>query len=75
MRDPPAATPASTPIIGTAPSFVVGPDGQGHWLAVETHGLGGGIFVTRVAALDYARAETGRRPAAVLLTLEPIVLR
>lgn len=49
------------------PSFVVGRDARGNWLAVETHGLGGGLFVTRDAALHYARDETGRRPGAVTL--------
>lgn len=47
------------------PSFVVGQDALGHWLAVETHGLGAGTFFTREAALHYARDETGRRPGAV----------
>ncbi len=56
-------------------SFLVGQDGEGHWLAVETHGLGGGIFITRDAALNYALGETGRRPGAVTSTAQPIVLR
>ena len=57
-----------------APAFLVGQDGEGHWLAVETHGLGGGIFVNRDAALHYALGETGRRPGAILLTPGPIRL-
>jgi hypothetical protein len=47
--------------------FLVGQDREGHWLAVETHGLGGGIFRTCRDALHYAAAETGRRPDAVRL--------
>jgi len=58
-----------------APSFVVGPDGEGHWLAVETHGFGGGIFVTREAALGYARAESCHRPGCVAFAEAPIALR
>ena len=56
-------------------SFVVGPDGEGHWIAVETHGRGGGIFVSRDAALGYARAESCHRPGAVAMTSRPIELR
>ena len=52
---------------GTA-SFLVGCDAHGHWIAVETHGLGGGIFRDREAALHYAAFETDRRPGAVRLS-------
>ena len=62
-------------ISATTPSFVVGPDGAGHWLAVETHGLGGGMFVSRDAALGYARSESCHRPGGVALTSAPIALR
>ncbi len=55
-------------------SFLVGRDGEGHWLAVETHGLGGGLFRTRDTALHYARDESGRRPGAVRVVEEPIRL-
>jgi hypothetical protein len=47
------------------PNFVVGQDCLGHWLAIETHGLGGGIFADRAAALRYAASESGARPDAV----------
>ena len=47
------------------PHYLVGPDAAGHWLAVETHGSGGGLFVSLDAALHYARSETGRREGAV----------
>ncbi|WP_407524019.1 hypothetical protein [Methylobacterium oryzisoli] len=56
------------------PRFVVGQDRDGRWLAVEIHGLGGGIFRSRADALHYAAAETGRRPDAVRLATEPVVL-
>ena len=54
------------------PAFVVGRDGEGHWLAVETHGLGGGFFIDRDAAIHYARSETSHRPGAIILSSEPI---
>ncbi|AWN50256.1 hypothetical protein DK419_26045 [Methylobacterium terrae] len=56
------AAPARLPL-----AFLVGRSAEGHWLAVETHGLGGGIFRSRRDALHYAAAETGRRPDAVRL--------
>jgi hypothetical protein len=57
------------------PAFLVGQDAEGHWLAVETHGLAGGIFRTEAAATRYALDETEHRPGAVVATPEPIVLR
>ncbi len=56
------------------PAFVVGRDGEGHWLAVETHGLGDGFFTTQDAAIHYARSETARRPGAIVLSPVPISL-
>jgi hypothetical protein len=49
-------------------AYVVGRDPNGHWLAVETHGRGGGIFSDRTAALRYAQFETDHRPRAVRMT-------
>lgn len=46
-------------------TFVVGQDCLGRWLAVETHGLGGGVFTSRSAAVRYAATESGRSPDAV----------
>ena len=54
-------------------SFLVGQDSEGHWLAVETHGLGGGIFTSKDAALHYALGETGRRPEAVAMAAGTIL--
>lgn len=55
-------------------AFLVGQDGEGHWLAVETHGLGGGIFMSRDKALRYARDESHGSPGAVRLAAGPIRL-
>ena len=55
-------------------SFIVGRDRAGHWVAVESHGLAGGIFVSRKAALHYAEYETGRRAGAVVLANELVEL-
>jgi hypothetical protein len=52
--------------------FLVGQDPSGHWLALETHGLAGGLFASRDAAIRFALVETDRRPDAVHVTAEPI---
>ncbi|KMO42190.1 hypothetical protein VQ03_11615 [Methylobacterium tarhaniae] len=65
----PAPSPARLPL-----AFLVGRSAEGHWLAVETHGLGGGIFRTCRDALHYAAAETGRRPDAVRLASTTLAL-
>jgi hypothetical protein len=63
-------------IRGTAAtSYLVGQDGEGHWVAVETGGRAGGIFRSRQDAIRYACVETGCRPDDVALTLEPIRFR
>ena len=53
--------------------FLVGRDAEGHWLAVETHGRGGGYFRSRDDALHYARAEAGA--GAVSFSNRPLALR
>lgn len=66
---------APAPILPPAVhAFLVGQDAQGRWLAVETHGLGGGLFRDRRAAMHYAAAETDHRPGAVRLSAEPLAL-
>lgn len=55
-------------------SFLVGQDHEGHWLAVEIHGLGGGIFMDRDKAFRYAREESQHLPGAVRFADEPIRL-
>ncbi|WP_425338926.1 hypothetical protein [Methylocapsa acidiphila] len=56
------------------PSFIVGRDGDDHWIVVETHGLCGGIFVDEAAAMRYARAESRGRPDAIRLAPSLLVL-
>jgi len=55
-------------------AFLIGRDVECHWLAVETHGRGGGIFSDRSAALRYAAFETGHRPRAVRMTAKTLRL-
>ena len=54
------------------PTYVVGQDRQGRWVALESQGLGGGYFRSREAAFQYAVGETRRRAGAVRLSAEPL---
>jgi|HubBroStandDraft_6_1064221.scaffolds.fasta_scaffold3954252_1 hypothetical protein len=54
--------------LSTAPSgreFTICRDRHGHWLAVEAHGLLGGVFVSRQAAERYALHEADDDPTRV----------
>lgn len=67
----PVREPAGIPLS----SFVVGQDPSGRWVAIETHGLGGGLFRSRKDAVHYALAETLRRPDAILIASGPVEFR
>jgi hypothetical protein len=58
----------------TGLQFIVGQDETGRWVAVETNGRGGGIFVDRQAALNYAAFEVDQRSDAVRCATEPLAL-
>jgi len=51
--------------------FTICRDRHGHWLAVESHGLLGGVFVSRKAAERFALEEAGDDPERVHLALAP----
>ena len=55
--------------------FIVGQDPQGHWVAMEVHGLGGGLFRTLHDALHYATDLTERRPDAVVISTNRVEFR
>lgn len=48
--------------------FVVGQDARGTWVAVETHGLGSGLFCSQKEAIHYAALTAKRGPGHVCLT-------
>ncbi len=50
---------------GEAPTYRVGQDRAGRWLAMEANGRGGGMFSSREAAMRFAGIETGWRDRAV----------
>ena len=49
------------------PVFMVGQDRRGNWVVRDQKGVCGGLFVTRDAALRFARAENGYQPQAVVM--------
>jgi hypothetical protein len=52
--------------------FLIGEDEAGHWVALEAHGKGGGIFVDQQSAFRYAVSETDRRQGAVQFSERPL---
>ena len=44
-------------------SFVLGRDRGGHWIVQEAHGLCGGLFASKDAAIRYAKFERADRGA------------
>jgi len=63
------------PPAAASPSYLVGQDGEGHWVAMATGGRAGGIFRSRQDAIRYASIETGCRPGDVPLATGPIPFR
>lgn len=58
----------------TAHILQVGQDRKGRWMVQENHGLLEGMFVSREAALHFARLERHAFPGArVELTTSPII--
>jgi hypothetical protein len=58
----------------TAHILRVGQDGRGRWMVQENHGLIEGLFVSREAALHFARLERHAFPGArVELAAGPLV--
>jgi hypothetical protein len=68
-KEAPPEPPSPEPL-----SFVLGRDPGGHWIVQETHGLCGGLFASRDAAISYARFESADRKSIIRLTPDPIEL-
>ena len=59
---------------GESLQFIVGQDEAGNWIALESRGRGGGIFINRQAALNYAAFESRQRADAVRCSNVPLRL-
>ena len=49
------------------PVLMVGQNSQGNWVVKDQHGVCGGLFVNRDAALQFVRAVNGCRPQAAVM--------
>ncbi len=58
-------------LISEAPTaihrFVVGRDGEGHWIARDEEGLTGGVFADQTAAIHFAATESNHQEGAIRL--------
>jgi hypothetical protein len=52
--------------IEKTPLFLIGQNRRGNWVAKMKHGLTGGLFINRAAALKFALFENGNHPEAVV---------
>jgi hypothetical protein len=55
--------------------FVLGRDHGGHCIVQETHGLCGGLFTRKDAAISYAKFESADRKSVIRLASDPIELK
>jgi hypothetical protein len=53
-------------------SFIIGRDRAGQWIVVERHGLYGGIFNSELAAVRFAKFESGGQRSSVLVSSRPL---
>jgi hypothetical protein len=55
--------------------FVLGRDHGGHWVVQETHGLCGGLFASKDAAISYAKFESADRERIIRVAPDPVELK
>ena len=55
--------------------LLLGRDRDGRWIIQESHGLFGGVFASRDAAIAYGKFESADRPSLIRLAGEPIELK
>jgi len=53
-------------------SFVIGRDRAGQWIVVERHGLYGGIFNSELAAVRFAKFESGGQRSSISVSSQPL---
>jgi hypothetical protein len=53
---------------------LIGQNSRGNWVAQESHGLFGGLFVSRAQAVKYALSENGDHPATIVLSADIVEL-
>jgi hypothetical protein len=65
VDEPPSCS--SSPVI-------IGRNSRGNWVAQESNGLFGGLFVSRAQAVKYALFENGRHPETIIVTTNIVEL-
>jgi hypothetical protein len=55
--------------------FVLGRDHGGHWIVQETHGLCGGLFTSKEAAIRYAKFESAEGGDEIQIAPETFELK
>jgi hypothetical protein len=54
--------------------LTIGRDEAGQWIVVERHGLYGGIFGSELAAVRFAKFESGGRRSSISMSSQPLAL-
>ena len=49
----------------TTHRFVIGRDGEGHWIARDEQGQTGGVFADKVSAIRFATMESDHQAGAI----------
>jgi hypothetical protein len=62
------------PPSGGSSHVTIGRDSRGNWVAQESNGLFGGLFVSRTQAMKYALFENGHHPEGIIVTTDIIEL-
>ncbi|RZK80281.1 MAG: RAG2 PHD domain containing protein [Methylobacterium sp.] len=60
---------------GPGLSFTIGQDTSGYWIALESHGIAGGLFRNRDDAIRYARVEIRNGAGEIRFATGPVALR
>ncbi|MCJ2041456.1 RAG2 PHD domain containing protein [Methylobacterium sp. E-041] len=77
LRSALAAVAGRPPAIPDAPalSFTIGQDAGGCWVALESHGIAGGLFRNRDDALHYAGGEIRNGRGEIRFATGPIAFK
>jgi hypothetical protein len=62
------------PPSGGSGLVTIGRNSRGNWVAQESNGLFGGLFVSRAQAMKYALFENGHHPETIVLTADIVEL-
>ena len=61
-------------VSASIPAFFIGRNKAGFWVARESKGRVGGIFLFKSSAMEFARSESGPSRCAMIFPIEPFEL-